>query len=88
MFLILGNDDSKNIQEDLNRWMEEEQIWDYIHDRSVAFGSYSVFGYAYVPPTPFLNKDWERYDISRFVDPGCIPPEEGWHSTHEPQESY
>ena len=65
--------------------MEEEQIWEYIHGRSVEFGSYSVYGYAYVPPTPFLNKDWERYDISRFVDPGCIPPEEGWHSTDEPK---
>jgi Icc-related predicted phosphoesterase len=43
-----------------------------------------VYGYNYVPPTPFFNKDWERYDISRFVDPGCIPPEEGWHSIPEP----
>jgi Icc-related predicted phosphoesterase len=22
-------------------------------------------------------KDWERYDVSRYVDPGCISPEEG-----------
>jgi Icc-related predicted phosphoesterase len=25
-------------------------------------------------------KDWERYDVSRYVDPGCYPPEEGWHT--------
>jgi len=85
VFLILGNDDSKNNQEGLNRWMEEEQIWDYVHGKAVEFGSFTVYGYAYVPPTPFLNKDWERYDISRFVDPGCIPPEEGWHSIDEPK---
>ncbi|HQV34124.1 MAG TPA: hypothetical protein PKV71_19705 [Calditrichia bacterium] len=25
-------------------------------------------------------KDWERYDVSRYVDPGCVSPEEGAHS--------
>ena len=83
--MILGNDDSKTSEADLIRWMEKEKIWEYIHGRAVDFGPYSVYGYAYVPPTPFLNKDWERYDISRFVDPGCIPPEEGWHSVKEPK---
>jgi Icc-related predicted phosphoesterase len=39
-----------------------------------------VYGYACVPPTPFQLKDWERYDVSRFVDPGCYPPEEGWRT--------
>lgn len=85
VFLILGNDDSKISQEGLIRWMEKEKIWEYIHDRVVEFGAFTVYGYAYVPPTPFFNKDWERYDISRFVDPGCIPPEEGWHSIEEPK---
>ena len=33
-----------------------------------------------MPPTPFLLKDWERYDVSRFVDPGCVSPEEGRRS--------
>jgi Icc-related predicted phosphoesterase len=36
-----------------------------------------VFGYANVPPTPFQLKDWERYDVSRFTDPGCVSPERG-----------
>lgn len=85
VFLILGNDDRKTDQEDLLRLEKEEGIWEYIHNRSVVFGYYQVYGYNYVPPTPFLNKDWERYDISRFVDPGCIPPEEGWHSVEEPK---
>ena len=40
----------------------------------------SVFRYACVPPTPFLLKDWERYDVPRFVDPGCVSPEEGRRS--------
>ncbi len=85
VFLILGNDDSKNSEDGLIRWMEEGNIWEYVHGREVEFGDFTVYGYAYVPPTPFFNKDWERYDISRFVDPGCIPPEEGWHSIDEPK---
>ena len=84
VFLILGNDDSKTYQEDLIQYEIEEQIWEYAHAKTIRFGPYQVYGYAYVPPTPFFNKDWERYDVSRFVDPGCIPPEEGWHSIDEP----
>ena len=46
-----------------------------------------MYGYCYVPPTPFLLKDWERYDVSRYVDPGCVSPEEGWRSVAvEPSE--
>jgi Icc-related predicted phosphoesterase len=39
-----------------------------------------VYGYACVPPTPFLKRDWERYDVSRYVDPGCVSPELGMRS--------
>jgi len=39
-----------------------------------------VYGYAYIPPSPYLLKDWERYDVSRYVDPGCVSPEEGRRS--------
>jgi Icc-related predicted phosphoesterase len=84
VFLILGNDDGKSQEEDLVRYMEREKIWEYIHNKSAQFGPYNIFGYAYVPPTPFLNKDWERYDISRYVDPGCIAPEDGWRSVEQP----
>lgn len=48
--------------------------------RKAVFGRFSAYGYAYVPPTPFSLKDWERYDVSRYVDPGCISPEDGKHS--------
>ena len=84
VFLILGNDDNKLHEEGLTHWMERGELWEYIHNRSVEFREYKIYGYNYVPPTPFINKDWERYDISRYVDPGCIPPEEGWHSSPEP----
>jgi uncharacterized protein len=76
VFLILGNDDGKfielRIQDD-----QTSRIWEYIHFKKTGFGKHNIYGYAYVPPTPFKLKDWERYDVSRFVDPGCISPEEG-----------
>jgi len=59
---------------------EDKGIWEYIHNKKVLFKTYPVFGYSYVPPTPFLLKDWEKYDISRHVDPGCVSPEEGIRS--------
>jgi len=79
VFLILGNDDGR-ADEDAFIKGEQQGIWKYIHGRKVEFDEYRIYGYAYVPPTPFMLKDWERYDVSRYVDPGCTPPEEGAHS--------
>lgn len=31
-----------------------------------------------------MLKDWERYDVSRYVDPGCISPETGYRSVEVP----
>ncbi len=79
VFIILGNDDSKMDEESFIEG-EKEGLWQYVHDRKVQFGQYSVYGYSYIPPSPFLMKDWEKYDVSRFVDPGCVHPDEGSHS--------
>jgi len=80
VFVILGNDDLK-VEESVMREAEEEGLWHYMHMERVEWEGRVVYGYANVPPTPFRLKDWERYDVSRFVDPGCLAPEEGWHST-------
>ena len=79
VFMILGNDDARFHEENLLLG-QEEGIWEYVHGRSVPFEEHAVHGYAFVPPTPFQLKDWERYDVSRFVDPGCFSPEEGRRS--------
>lgn len=76
VFLILGNDDPAHTEEDLAAG-QDDRLWEYLHGRRAAWEGYDVYGYNCVPPTPFLLKDWERYDVSRFVDPGCISPEEG-----------
>jgi len=83
IFLILGNDDLRN-KEILFINAEKLGLWKYIHNKKVKYNQYQIYGYSYVPPTPFLLKDWERYDVSRFVDPGCIPPTEGYRSIPEP----
>lgn len=55
-------------------------LWTWAHARRVDLGDVPVYGYGCVPPTPFPLKDWERYDVSRYVDPGCVSPEEGMRS--------
>lgn len=79
VFLILGNDDARAEERHLLE-LAEEGLWDYIHGRGIPLGRFTVVGYSYVPPTPFAFKDWERYDVSRYVDPGCTSPEEGYRS--------
>jgi Icc-related predicted phosphoesterase len=82
IYLILGNDDPKKFEKDLVH-VENTSLWSYVHMKKVFFKRYPIFGYSYVPPTPFMMKDWEKYDISRYLEPGCIAPEDGWYSTHE-----
>ena len=79
VFLIPGNDDPRAEEDAL---LEGERLgaWRYLQGRRADWEGHLLFGYAYVPPTPFRMKDWERYDVSRFTDPGCISPEEGWRS--------
>ena len=79
IFLILGNDDAAT---SVPAIIEGESLglWHYPHNRKIQLPQTTVYGYSCVPPTPFRLKDWERYDVSRYCDPGCISPEEGIHS--------
>jgi uncharacterized protein len=79
VFLIMGNDDPR-FEEAAVLDAAARGIWEYIHNRKVEFGPWTVYGYACVPPTPFLRKDWDRFDVSRYVDPGAVSPEEGIRS--------
>lgn len=78
-FLILGNDDPRKF-ESIFVNADKDQLIFYVHDKTVPFSDFFVTGYSFVPPTPFLLKDWERYDVSRFVDVGSISPENGAYS--------
>ena len=76
IFLIPGNDDRRSAEPYLLKG-EEQNLWMYMHMRMTTLGKFKILGYACVPPTPFRLKDWERYDVSRYTDPGSIPPNEG-----------
>lgn len=79
IYLILGNDDPRS-EETTFVELEQSGVWHYLHNRKDEYRGFTFYGYANVPPTPFRFKDWERYDVSRFVDPGCIPPMEGFRT--------
>ncbi len=79
VLLILGNDDPRR-REDAVREVAAGGLWEYLHGARAEVAGRAVWGYACVPPTPFRLKDWERYDVSRFTDPGCVPPEAGVRS--------
>jgi Icc-related predicted phosphoesterase len=76
IFVILGNDDGRIFEQDFIKGTEKG-LWEYINLKQASLDDYHVYGYCFVSPTPFRLKDWEKYDVSRFVDPGCLSPEEG-----------
>jgi Icc-related predicted phosphoesterase len=84
-FLILGNDDPR-CEEPVFIEAEGEGLWRYMHGRKTSLSDLQVYGYSCVPPTPFLLKDWERYDVSRYVSPGCVSPEEGRRTVPVPEQ--
>lgn len=84
IFLILGNDDSRANETNIID-AEKSGLLAYVHNKNVSFKDYQVYGYSYTPPSPFLLKDWERYDVSRYVDPGSVSPEEGFRSVALPE---
>ncbi len=86
IYLIAGNDDYKA---DLPGFKEgaEKELWKFLNSSKIKFGPYFIYGYSYVPPTPFRIKDWEKYDISNQIEEGNIDPESGYKSTSENNDS-
>jgi uncharacterized protein len=83
IFLIPGNDDPRAITE-ASLEKDDAGLWSWAHGRTIPFGDHVVLGTAFVPPTPFQLKDWERYDVGPHVPPGCVSPEEGLRSVPIP----
>jgi Icc-related predicted phosphoesterase len=84
ILLILGNDDARS-EETKIIGAEKAGLLEYVHNKKIPFEGYFVYGYSCIPPSPFLLKDWERYDVSRHVDPGAVSPEEGFRSVFVPE---
>ncbi len=79
VFLIAGNDDYKSDIPGFEYGVQKE-LWKFLNSNKVRFGPYHIYGYSYVPPTPFRIKDWEKYDIDGSINPGCLTPEGGYRS--------
>jgi len=79
IFIILGNDDAR-IEEEKFLTESQKGLFFYANQQKINFKEYLIFGYSFVPPTPFQMKDWEKYDVSRYVDPGCTHPTEGFRT--------
>jgi uncharacterized protein len=87
VFLIPGNDDQKILFNTVSEG-ETADLWRNLHNHCIVIGKYRFYGYACVPPTPFMLKDWDRFDVSKSIDPGCISPVDGNYSMppdHDPQ---
>ncbi|MCX6167778.1 MAG: metallophosphoesterase [Ignavibacteriales bacterium] len=83
VFLILGNDDARS-EEHAIITAEQKKLFEYLHMRSAEFCGRKIFGYSFTPPSPFLLKDWEKYDLSRYTEFGSISPEEGKRTVEIP----
>jgi uncharacterized protein len=77
VYIIFGNDDPRFKEEEMIK-LEQDGLWKYLHAQTDSYESIKLMGYSYVPPTPFLLKDWEKYDIAEGVKPGCLHPHEGF----------
>jgi Icc-related predicted phosphoesterase len=73
IFTILGNDDARTEEPAMIK-AEKLELWTYCHYRRISWGEFTVYGYTFVPPTPFRLKDWERFDVTDYTRPGCISP--------------
>jgi hypothetical protein len=72
----MGNDDPRKY-EHLFMKADNAGLLDYIHQKTISYKKMYITGYSFVPPTPFQLKDWERYDVSQYIDVGAVSPEQG-----------
>lgn len=76
ILVIFGNNDAK-IEEKNVISISQKNLWHYLHFRKIEIDNYQFYGYSYTPPSPFLLKDWEKYDVSRNIEADCISLEDG-----------
>ena len=66
IYLIMGNDDCSS---NLDVLEKQDDIFHVIHNKRVKINKdFDIIGYSYVPITPFMIKDWEKFDLSSVPD--------------------
>jgi Icc-related predicted phosphoesterase len=61
LFIMMGNDDFK-VNFDLMEKAEKKGLIKLLHNRLNVINNKKIIGYGFVPPMPFLLKDWEKLD--------------------------
>jgi Icc-related predicted phosphoesterase len=59
VFIMMGNDDF-SINHNLLEKAETDGRLKVIHDKVNSIGGFSISGYSFIAPTPFMLKDWEK----------------------------
>ncbi len=83
IYLIPGNDDAA-VSCEYFELLEVKELLYFVNNEIISKKDYSVIGYPYIPPTPFLLKDWEKYDVSRYLPRNTVSPEEGLRTINIP----
>ncbi len=67
IYLMMGNDDCACNMDILERY--DNELFHLIHGRRLNLREdFDIVGYSFVPITPFMLKDWEKFDLSE------VPP--------------
>ena len=61
-YIMMGNDDCR-INLDVLEAAAGDKKLHLLHNKSAKLGKYALYGYSFVPITPFRLKDWERADM-------------------------
>jgi len=64
VLVIPGNDDFQTIVPALDT-LEQDGLIENLHRKATKLGAYTFVGLAFVPPTPFSIKDFERRDLAQ-----------------------
>lgn len=75
LLLLMGNDDWAANHDVLERF--DGELWRVLHERVVEVDGVRVAGLSWVPITPFLLKDWERWEDG---EPETLARPTGWVS--------
>ncbi len=75
LLVLMGNDDWSANMSSLEA--HDGRLWHLLHERIVRVDGFAVAGLSWVPITPFLIKDWERWDDGADETPVRL---EGWSS--------
>ncbi len=75
LLLLMGNDDWRANEDVLLR--HDGELWRLLHERVVRVDGTPVAGCSWVPITPFLIKDWERWEDGADESPARL---DGWVS--------